>query len=68
MSNYLDGYWHRLYRDKSRLRTWWKDKHWFKSCRVPGNGLDKKPACIQAFNKWHDRPQKSHQLYWRLHK
>jgi len=68
MSNYLEGYWNRIYRDKSRMINWWKDKPWLKSWRVPGNGMEGNPYCIQAFSKWKDRPQKSHQLYWRLHK
>lgn len=57
-------YWNWVYKNKP-----WEPKPWEpKTCLVPGWVGDKTYQCLGKFEKWYDRPSKSHLLYWRLHK
>lgn len=58
-------YWNNYYKDRP-----WEPKPWEpKSCTVPGNICDVNThQCFMKFEKWINRPDRSHRLYWRMHK
>jgi len=57
-------HWNWVYKNNPIKYKAWEPKY----CMVPGNIGDNTYRCLRKFDKWYDRPRKSHQLYWRLHK
>ena len=57
-------YWQNIYKNNPIVDKAWEPKYYL----VPGWIGDKTHRCLRKFEKWVVRPDKSHQLYWRLHK